>query len=434
VPADSDHRISTSGWFIRLDQAAGGLALDLGLYALSALFALYTAVATTLPAHRPWGLVACIGYLVASLVVLAQLAVRRLGGLPGRWVLTIATWGMTAILPLLVEAAMRAAEGSGWAQEEVVVVERGGDRLLHTGTPYLSHGAIAALPGHERLLGYLPYQPGMALFGLPRAAFGMSWWTDARVWFALVTALVLGLAARQLPRTPRLLRAVQAATVLPICALTLAVGGDDLPVLALCLLALAYAARDRDRAAGVAIGIAGALKLFAWPVAVVLLALAVHRRAAGYARPAGPPVPSWALTYHRYAVDYAAAAGGIPILALLPAILVDPGAVVENMVRFPLGQGLVGSPAASPFPGHLIASSMPAGAAITGALLAAAGLALGVWLLRRPPTDAPAAAKICAIGMLTAILLLPATRFGYLLYPVAYAVWSAALPRPASPE
>ena len=35
------------------------------------------------------------------------------------------------------------------------------------------------------------------------------------------------------------MRAVQAATVLPICALTLATGGDDLPVLALCLLALA---------------------------------------------------------------------------------------------------------------------------------------------------------------------------------------------------
>lgn len=27
------------------------------------------------------------------------------------------------------------------------------------------------------------------------------------------------------------------------------------------------------------------------------------------------------------------------------------------------------------------------------------------------------------MGLLAAILLMPATRFGYLLYPIAYAVW-----------
>ena len=70
-----------------------------------------------------------------------------------------------------------------------------------------------------------------------------------------------------------MLRGVQAATVLPVCALTLTTGGDDLPVLALCLLALALCARERFGAAGVAAGLAGALKLFAWPVILVLLAL-----------------------------------------------------------------------------------------------------------------------------------------------------------------
>ena len=37
--------------------------------------------------------------------------------------------------------------------------------------------------------------------------------------------------------------------MLPICALTLATGGDDLPVLALCLLALALCAARRGSAA-----------------------------------------------------------------------------------------------------------------------------------------------------------------------------------------
>src|SRR6266545_2929413 len=41
--------------------------------------------------------------------------------------------------------------------------------------------------------------------------------------------------------------------------------------------------------------------------------------------------------------------------------------------------------------------------------------------------SAAAVAAACAIGMLAAILLVPSTRFGYLLYPAAYAVWIPAL-------
>ena len=346
-----------------LDAAAGGLAVDLGLYALSAVFALITALAATLPTHHTWGWIATAGYTAAALVVVGQLATRR-ADVTSRAALTLATWVTTALVPLVVEAVR------GQAQEEVITVEHGGERLLHTGTPYLAHDAIAALPAGDRLLAYLPYQPGMAVFGLPRATLGTHWWTDARVGFAAVTALALALAIRQLPRSPRTIRALQVATVLPVCALTLAVGGDDLPVLALCLLALAYASRNRAAAAGVAVGLAGALKLFAWPVAIVALFLPMNRR--------------------RYAIG----AFGIPILALIPAFLVDPDAAV--------------------------------------ALLVAAGIAIAVWLVRRPPREARGAAAICAAGLLTAILLMPATRFGYLLYPAAYAVWATALPTAAA--
>ncbi len=387
-------------------RVANGLATDLGLYALSAVFAFVTALTATLPPHRPWGWIASVGYTLGAVAVVVQFAARRLAGPAARMAVTLAAWAATALLPLLVEAVARAGGRTDRAQEEVVVVERAGARLLHAGTPYLSHDAIAALPADERLLGYLPYQPGMALFGLPRALFGVAWWTDARVWFAIVTAVALGLAVRQLTWRPSVVRAVQAATVLPVCALTLAVGGDDLPVLALCLLALAVAARSRYGAAGLAVGVAGALKLFAWPVAAVLLALAI---------------------YHRRAGRYVLGALGLPILALVPAFLVNRDAALENVVRFPLGRGLVRSPAASPFPGHLIAAGLPGGAAIAGILLVAAGLAIGWWLVRQPPRDAAQAARMCAVGMLAATLLLPATRFGYLLYPIGYAVWAASL-------
>ncbi|MGW5560516.1 glycosyltransferase family 87 protein [Micromonospora sp. NPDC003944] len=419
-------------WHVRtLDNAAGGLALDLGLYAVSATFAAITAVTSTLLPHRAWGAVAAVGYLLATLTVIVQLLLRRrsptsrLTGLPARWAITGLAWVGTTLLPLAWQSIDRAGGRTDRAQEEVLVVEQAGSRLLEHGTPYLGPDAIAALPPGEQLLGYTPYQPGMAVFGLPRALLD-SWWTDSRVWFAVGTVLALALAVAALRGTPAttgrattaathrrdaaLLRGVQAATVLPICALTLATGGDDLPVLALCLLALAFAATDRPGRAGVAVGLAGALKLFAWPVALVLIV--------------------WGLT-RRAGTRVAAGAIGLPIAALLPALLVDRDALTENVLRFPLGHGLVTSPAQSPFPGHLIATALPAGRLIAAGLLVAAGVAIAVRLARRPPRTAVATALICGYGLLAAIALMPSTRFGYLLYPLALLTWAPALHCPA---
>ncbi|WP_107075124.1 glycosyltransferase 87 family protein [Micromonospora sp. MH33] len=392
----------------------------MGLYAVSAVFAAVTAATSTLLPHRAWGTLATIGYALAALAAAGQLLARRrragtpLAGLPARWAVTGFAWATTALLPVVAQSIQRAGGRTDRAQEEVIVVEHAGARLAEHGTPYLGHDAIAALPPGEQLLGYTPYQPGMALFGLPRAAAD-AWWTDARVWFALVTALALAAAVLTLratagPGAPRrdaaVLRAVQAATVLPVCALTLATGGDDLPVLAFCLLALALAAAGRPGRAGLAVGVAGALKLFAWPVAVVLVCWAVTRRAG---------------------LRTALGALGLPVLALLPVLLVDRDALVENVLRFPLGHGLVTSPAQSPFPGHLIASALPAGRVVAAALLVAVAVAIAVRLLRRPPRTAAATALICGYGLLAAILLMPSTRFGYLLYPIALLVTAPAL-------
>jgi hypothetical protein len=315
----------------------------------------------------------------------------------------------------VIQAAQRTGGRADRAQEEVLVVELAGRRLLETGSPYLDRSAIAALPEAERLLGYVPYQPGMAAFGLPRAFLGDAWWTDARVWFALVTAAALAgaVAVLRAAPAPTLVCAVQAATVVPLCALTLATGGDDLPVLALCLLAIAYSARGRVGAAGVAVGAAAALKLFAWPVALVLAWHALRR---------GQPA------------RFLPAAAGLPLLALLPAVLVGPAAATENLVGFPLGHGLVTSPARSPFPGHLVATGVPGGSAIAAAILVAAGIAIAVGLVRRPPGTAAAVALWAGYGLLVAILLMPSTRFGYLLYPVAFLLWAPALAQTQRPR
>ena len=420
-PAAAEHR----GRWRRHDRAGGGLGVDLALYAGSAAFAALTWLTSTLLPHRAWGHLALVGYALAAVAVSAQLAARAFrpaGAAPAtgravavRGVTLVLTWLLVVAVPLVVAAAQRAGGRGGRAQEEVVVVERAGVRLLETGTPYLGRSAIAALPYPERLLGYLPYQPAMAVFGLPRAALGGHWWTDARVWFTVATlACLIGAVRLCLAGTvgrPALVRALQVVTVLPICALTLATGGDDLPVLALCLLALALAARGRAVACGIAVGAAAALKLFAIPVVLVLLCWAVATD--GWSRLA----------------RFVPGAVGLPLLALVPSVLIDPTAVTENVIRFPLGHGLVGSPAQSPLPGHLIAAAWPDGRLLAAALLVAAGLLLAGWLVRRPPRDAAAAAAVCATGLLVALLLMPSTRFGYLLYPIGLAAWIPVLRR-----
>ncbi len=407
----------------RADQAGGGLALDAWLYGISAAFAGFTAVYSTLAPHRAWGSVAMIGYAVATVLAVTQLVLRRvprqpgtmvrLAGDRGRATLAGLTWVATVLIPLLLQAAQRAGGRTDRAQEEVPVIEAGGQRLLDHGTPYLDRGAIAALPADERLLGYHPYQPGMAAFGVPRALDNSAaFWSDARVWFAIVTAAAVVAGLEMLRRAgvpaPRLVRALQVVAVLPVCALTLATGGDDLPVLALCLLAFALAATGRMGGAGVAAGAAAALKLFAWPVVLVL---AVHAATRGRRKLGG----------------FAIGAVGVPLITVIPAALVDPDAVVENVLAFPLGRGLVTSPAQSPLLGHLLATFLPGGRAIAITILLAAGVAITVWLIRQPPRTAAAASLICGYGLLAAVVLLPSTRFGYLLYPAAFLVWASAL-------
>jgi hypothetical protein len=201
-------------------------------------------------------------------------------------------------------------------------------------------------------------------------------------------------------------RALQFATVLPICALTLATGGDDLPVLALCLLALAWCASGRFGRAGMAAGAAAAFKLFAFPVVAVLAVLALVARRGRHFLP-------WAF--------------GLPAAVLLLPMVVNGDPLIDNVVRFPLGHGVVQSPAQSPFPGYLISVTVPGGRYVAAALLLAAAAAIAVVLVRRPPRTAATAALFCGYGLLAAILLMPTTRFGYLLYPVAFLVWSPAL-------
>ncbi|RPK49838.1 hypothetical protein [Streptomyces sp. ADI93-02] len=83
------------------------------------------------------------------------------------------------------------------------------------------------------------------------------------------------------------------------------------------------------------------------------------------------------------------------------------------------------SAAASPLPGHLLAAHLPGGRAVALALLAVSALGTAASLCVRPPVSASTAALRLALGLLMAIAFMPASRFGYVVYPLVLAAWAA---------
>jgi Glycosyltransferase family 87 len=390
--------------------AAGGARLrsavvrdwagDVLLYAMSAVLAAGLAIVTVYHGHRLWGVVSTVAYTGGAVVTMVM---RH--HLQHRHRMVIAGWvfALSALVPLAVLVVQR-VYGVPWsAQPEVEVMERMARLMLATGTPYADIGTL------HHFRDYAPYLPAMAVFGTPRAVFGDGALTDARlVFFAVATLLVL-LAVRLLG-TPRLpVHAVLLAAVLPATTLTAATGGDDLPVLALLVVCLACCHLGRVGAGGVAGGLALAMKLTAAPVLLVL-AGAVH---------AGQGA--------RRAALFTATALGVAAALVLPVALVSPTTLVEHVIRFPAGLTDIESPAASPLPGYLLAKTGEAGHVAALVLLALAALAVLVWVLRRPPCDAAQAADRAAVGLVIAMLLMPATRFGYLIYPLVLAGTAVAL-------
>ncbi|MYS50165.1 hypothetical protein GTW46_08825, partial [Streptomyces sp. SID6013] len=113
---------------------------------------------------------------------------------------------------------------------------------------------------------------------------------------------------------------------------------------------------------------------------------------------------------------------GTASAVVLPVALTDPAGFFRNVVAFPFGLTATASPADSPLPGHLLAAHVPGGTVIALALLTVGALLIGGSLALRPPETLRAAAGRLALGVGLATVLMPATRFGYLVYPMVLAV------------
>ena len=379
--------------------------LDAGFYLVSGLFAGATAVFSEFYGYRIWGALAGLAYLaglIQALVLLsgkARPATTRIGrALASRFMPVWLTAGLGMIVPLVV-LLIRRVQGVPWSEQpEVWVIEQSATRLLHSGSPYLDLATLGRPPIVDD---YTPYGVAMSVFGIPRALFGDSVLTDARVAFGAASVLIVLVALRVLgwPKVPP--RAAQLILACPLTTLTFAVAGDDLVIVALILLALALLHRRRPVLCGAAIAVAVSIKLTASP-ALIVLAVAVS-----------------GMLGLRSLLRFCAAVLGVGVIVTVPVMLVDPHNFIEQVIKFPLGIGQAHSPAQSPLPGVLIGQLGPAGHDAAIALMCAAALGIGCWLLIRPPRRASDAALRSAIGLGLAIMLSPATRYGYLVYPLA---------------
>ncbi len=388
------------------------LRLDLLIYGVSLIFAAGTAFFSEFYGYRVWGNFATAGYLLAIiLTVISTVSAPHLGRasrmLRSRWTPVAVAGLLAGVVPLLV-LIFRRSPSFVWgqwpwafpSQPEVWVVERSARLLLDNGTPYpdLSLLDRAAHPDD-----YTPYGPSMTVYGLPRALFGDGPFTDARVAFLVASVLIIVLALRVLgwPKIPVL--AAQLAAISPLTLLTFTVAGDDLPVIALIVLATALAYRVNPVWPGIVCAVVVTTKLTALPaLGVLAVAIMVYRGGRGLAVFLGAVLATTAVL-------------------TVPVLLVDPSSFVEHVILFPAGLGEAGSPAASPLPGYLIAQLGPVGHAAALVLLALAACAIVTWLFVRPPQDAAAATQRIAVSLGTAICLAPATRWGYLVYPLALA-------------
>ena len=384
-----------------------------GIFAVSAIWAVLVAVFTTDHVHHLWGVMAAVGYGVALVIVLLLRHTRTAD---------LAIW-VAFLGGLVIPLGWLAAKGL--MQPEVCVVANSGLSLVHHGTPYTG---AAVLAGTTDQNAYNPYLPVMALFGLPRALFGLGLLncnaaaaagpsetfnvlglvTDPRVWFGVVFLVVFWLALRLAgARDPARWTLLVAGT--PVIAFELAVGGTDVPMVGFLCLGFAYLWVRKPVLAGLALGIGASMKATAWPallVAVALLAVRDGRRAVGH----------FALT----AIAVIAACVG-------PFVINYPKSLVVNTIMFPLGLERTQSAARSPLPGYLIASTWPhTGHTIVVALLALAGVAVAASLVFRPPQSVPRAVILLAGAMTLMFVLAPSTRFGYFIYPAALAIWLLA--------
>jgi hypothetical protein len=392
-----------------------GLTTDAWLYGVSSVVAFVIGLVSREPAQWHWGFLAAGPFALAAVLALAGGRAISVVKLRWRVLLIGCTFVGVVAIPLTLEIQWRQA------QPEVAVIGRSGGEIGNGQSPYqvvCHHGhcerLLKGVPAYES---FFPYFPAMAVFGFPSAVTHQeTGFSDSRIAMSVFTGLLMIIALLLLRAPPeRKIRVAQVLVLLPTGSLFLATGGDDMPILALCLLALVSLQRNKPWSTGLVLGVAGAMKLTAWPFALVVIA--VSRNEQGRR--------SWQRV--------SAAMGAVLLGVIAPFAIRDLGAFLSNVLAFPLGLAGVKSPAASPLPGHLLTTWWPPlRHVLLPAIFVVGGYFVARYLRRHWPLDISRGLRLLAIVMTVVICSATATRLGYLIYPLNFWLWAWVLEAPSS--
>ena len=273
--------------------------------------------------------------LVATVVLIALLAL--LIAAKGRWHQKL--WGacllgaLTAIGPTLIGVVQRPRVGLTTEHDGLLQLESAVDRLLN-GQPIYgvdwSHTPMAAIgwdltPGPNPALHHLAYYPLSVLVGLPfrlvTGALGLPF--DYRI--VLIAFAILGMIAIiALPISlERRFLVVTAIYASPLITLYLWSGRTDIQFLSLVMLTLALLSRGHPTLAAGALGVAVALKPFAWVAVPFLLLVLLMRWRAEHSR--------------RDLVAGLAALAVVPAVTIIPFFVANPGAFWTDVVLYTSG-------------------------------------------------------------------------------------------------
>ncbi len=423
---------------------------DALVYGLSAIFALLTILISSIPLYRQWGKIAIGAYIAGTLWCIGvalyhkisntddsfedavgdieygqssqrQRSWKRGWSRPRVAVMGIVMCGST-LLPLALESYWQYnpaaySTTTKHAQPEVLVVDRAGQNMLKGHDPYTvtsakqvsDHPQVPA--GQPSYDAFFPYLPAMAIFGMGSGTKLPGPLGNARVMFLLFTiaAVLLALYINGVADDDSVL-GLQAMLVLPSAALPLSTGGDDIPVIALMLLGLVLMKKHKLLPAGIVLGMAASLKFTSWPL--VMLALLVI----------------YAAFSLKDTLKAVAGAGIIIIPSVVPVAMANIRAFVVNVILYPLGLAGIRSPAASPMPGHILTSTMPSIHHTYSLVIVLAGGVVFLAALKRWfPRNSSSLASFVGWAFVVAVMLAPATRFGYLVYPFDLIIWSKVL-------
>jgi hypothetical protein len=391
----------------RLDGATPrdvGAVWDVVAYGASAAVALAVLSTSGGALDRLWARVAVGGYGIGALA--AWVLHRRGVGIRGRAILAAAVFAAVAVVPTILHADARVESAALPVKSDVLVVEQAAGSLLNGRNPYAvvhDRGPLATWPAWAQE--HFPYLAAVLAVGVPRVVAGPAPWTDSRlVYLVLALATAVPSLLRSGLSAESRLRAFQVLFVLVTGAALAFTSGKEILVLGLLLASLIALHLGHALVSGVTMGAAAAMHQLAWVVLPILAFM--------------PP-----RTPGRRAAMTAAA---IAIAVVVPFLMWDAGAFIEDAVLYPLGFGQPAS-ASALTPGGIVSSVMPRARWVLILLVGLAMIAGAVLAIRPGLRTASDVARWAGALLLLALLLAPRARLAYFALPANLLLWSRLL-------